>query len=255
MTRWGGNLDADVLSFFARSGLTDATQRAAVATMVSRLKTGGLWPLLYALWPLVGGSAAAHAENLMSSDYAMTWVNSPTHSANGVAFNGTTQYGNTGFNAQTAAWNDCSLGAYINSAGTGTTGLLVAQDDGTTSEFVLNNLAGSTLASFDVGAYAGRSGNATLSSNTGLIAGSRAGAADKRTYQNGSLINSATGAGASPMPNLVMFLAAYNYMGSPALRFNGRLAFAWIGRNLSTAQHSAMYTIVQAFQTTLGRNV
>lgn len=85
--------DADAARFFAAAAITDPTQQNAVNNMVLSLKAQNLWTTFFALYPFVGGNASAHAQNLVSALYPITWTNAPTQDANGVTGNGTTQYG------------------------------------------------------------------------------------------------------------------------------------------------------------------
>lgn len=59
----------------------------------------------------------------------MTWANSPTHASTGVTFDGSTQYGDTGFNPSTASLAnsyDITLGVQIVNASDTAVGLLAA---------------------------------------------------------------------------------------------------------------------------------
>src|SRR5690606_34241568 len=56
-------------------------------------------------------TSVTHSYNLKNTGtFQITWSGSPTHSANGVAFNGTNQYGNTNF----APAERVSIGVYLN---------------------------------------------------------------------------------------------------------------------------------------------
>lgn len=86
--------DAAARSFFTRAGITNGTQINAVNQLVLDLKYYGIWSKINALYPLVGGTAASHAENLVSSSYQITWNGSVTHNSAGITSDGSTGYGN-----------------------------------------------------------------------------------------------------------------------------------------------------------------
>lgn len=94
--------DADALTFFTRASITDGTQKGAVNQLVQNAKANGWWTACDAIYPMVGGNATAHSKNLKANTFNITWVNTPTHNASGVTFNGTTQYGDSTFTPSTA---------------------------------------------------------------------------------------------------------------------------------------------------------
>jgi hypothetical protein len=72
-------------------------------------------------------------------------------------------------------------------------------------------------------------------------------------YKNGSSIASNTGVGSFANNNL--YLGAANGGGTALFYSDKQYAFCSIGNGLSGAESSSYNTIVQAFQTALGRNV
>jgi len=101
-----GQLDPDAGAFIAAAGLRSAAHQLAVQALVRALKVGGVWPLLRAVYPMVGGTEQAHRLNLkdprpVPEAFALQFVNNPLHNANGVQWNGADQYADTGFVAGT----------------------------------------------------------------------------------------------------------------------------------------------------------
>lgn len=251
-------IDPDAAAFIAAAGITDDTQKEAVNQLVVDLKAEGIWTKLRVLYPFVGGAASPHSYNLVNpATFQITWNGTLTHNASGVTGNGTTGYGDTGFNpnAQALLWSNASLGAYVNSAGSvALRSLIVAQSDAATSEFLLIENSAAAVT-FDSGNYSGRQGSYPIASPIGHFAGSRGGAADERTYMDGVLVGALPGVGAAPMPNLSLFLFAFNYEGGAVLHSNQTMASAMIGESLTGAEHLALYNAIQTYQTTLGRSV
>jgi hypothetical protein len=75
-------------------------------------------------------------------------------------------------------------------------------------------------------------------------------------YKNGSNIISSTSINLNSGVNGNFYLAALNNTTSGATQFSNRQqAYASIGQGLSSSQSSTYYTIIQAFQTSLSRQV
>jgi hypothetical protein len=95
--------DSDAQTFFTAVEATGATistmfKDAWNTFVVAQKGTDGSWSAFKALYPYYGATSAACAINAKTpGTFNITWVNSPTFSATGVNFNGTTQYGDTGF--------------------------------------------------------------------------------------------------------------------------------------------------------------
>ena len=65
------------------------------------MKADGTWTNCIAIYPMIGaagGAGADFGQNLKGNYYDITWLASPIMSATGVVFNGSSQYGDTGFN-------------------------------------------------------------------------------------------------------------------------------------------------------------
>ena len=101
--------DTDVTSFFTRSGITDATQKQAIRNLVSELKSKDIWNKLDAVYPFVGGSSAAHAVNLVSTNFTITWSGTLTHDANGVTGNAVDGYGDTHYQPSVSQTTNSAL--------------------------------------------------------------------------------------------------------------------------------------------------
>ena len=92
---------------------------------------------------------------------------------------------------------------------------------------------------------------------TGLFTLSRNTSTEMITYRNGSQIGIDTSAdGTAALPTIVAYLSAFNNAGTAANFSSKQLAFATIGSKLATStENSNFYTVVQAYQTALSRNV
>lgn len=95
-------LDAQVAAFCGLAGIVDESQQQALNALAIRLKNTGVWDCLHALYPMVGGTAPAHALNLKDprdadDAFRLTFYNNPTHTNLGVAWDGASQYAATHF--------------------------------------------------------------------------------------------------------------------------------------------------------------
>lgn len=92
--------DTDSAAFITATGLTNSTHITSVRRLVSALKYEGLWTKLKAIYPFVGGSAAAHKFNLKDARdtndaYRLVFSGGWTHDATGALPNGTNGWANT----------------------------------------------------------------------------------------------------------------------------------------------------------------
>ena len=127
-------LDSDASAFITAAGLTDATQKDAINTLVKDMKASGLWSKMKAVYPMVGGTATSMKFNLkdprdLDAAFRLTWSGGWTYSATGATPNGTNAYidtnlvgntnisqGNFGFGIYSRT-NSSTVGAYgINGA-------------------------------------------------------------------------------------------------------------------------------------------
>lgn len=92
--------NAEVIAFFAaNSTITDPTTKVALDTAVTSLKSAGIWSKIKVCHPFYGSTATEQSYNLVdSSQFQVTWYNSPTHSSMGVQGNDATlAYGDPNF--------------------------------------------------------------------------------------------------------------------------------------------------------------
>ena len=85
----------------AGASLTDA-QKLAVTKFTVQRKWFGTWSDSDVIAPMMGGTAAAHLVMLKGTNVA-SYNNTPTHNSNGVTFNGTDNYLNTGWKPSISA--------------------------------------------------------------------------------------------------------------------------------------------------------
>ena len=249
------SFDADAVAFFNRvttaGGSLTNTEKQAVNQLVLDLKANSLWTPMKAIYPMVGASAAACAQNLKSSSFTGTFTSGWTFASTGVTPNGTSAYMDTTFNPNTSGnLNDAHFSVYLRSNISSNTVDLGAYD-GTSETAIYPRFSGNLLYSAING-----STNASIVGNSNSAAyfiAVRNSASAENIFVNNTKSTRTT---ASVLKtNRPIYLSAINFNGT-ANSFSARQnAFASIGDGLTDTQASNFYTAVQAFQTTLSRQV
>jgi len=241
-----GGFDADAQAFFNRvttaGGTLSATEQTAVNTLVIALKADGLWDKMKAIYPMVGASAAACAQNLKSSSFTGTFTSGWTFASTGVTPNGTSAYMDTNLNVNTdLSVLNSHLSYYQNTTLNG-----IDRMNGVYPGIFIDQI------SLTSGLYGvGTQRNVTLSNFLGLNHVNALTTVDY--FKNGTSV--ATGALGSSLPSRTLWLGAANTTITNKYWWNMRMAFASIGEGLTNTEASNLYNRVQSFQTTLSRNV
>jgi len=250
----------DAQAFITAAGITDPTQQSAIITLVTDLKAYGIWTKFKAIYPIVGGTASSHKYNLkdprdLDVAFRLTFASGYTHSTNGMLPNGTSAFSNTFLNPTTvyAVNNNFHLSVYLRTnsaiesveigANSGTSyNLLSIRRAGNISYFGINTATTFVQLAADTNCAAMYLGNRIGTTMTG--------------FRNSTLVGTITPA-VSTRPNNNMVLSGYSINGllQPSFYSNRQMAFASIGDGLTNTESANFYTAVQAFQTTLSRQV
>jgi hypothetical protein len=253
------NIDADAQAFITAASITDSTQQSAINTLVTQLKTYGIWTKLKAVYPFVGGTASQHKFNLkdprdLDAAYRLAFSGGWTHSNTGALPNGTTGYANTYFKPSTnGILNSHHLSYYsrtnssINSVEIGV-GL-----DPTYDMLQLNRLGTTTYGFINQSSLTTKF---TDTNSLGLYVANRTASNIVSLWKNGINKISDT-ASSTSLLNGNVFIGAQNDLGLNVVNnfTTKESAFASIGDGLTDTEAANFYTAVQTFQTTLGRQV
>jgi hypothetical protein len=249
----GPGIDADATAFFDRvtaaGGTLSATEKTAINKLVKDMKSANVWNSMKAIYPMVGASAAACAQNLKSSSFTGTFNGGWTFASSGVTPNGTNAFMDTGLNQQANLTNTDLHSSYYANAGTfsGTNGEIGLAASNT---FLLIRLTTVFFNQCD----ADFSSNYNVS-NFGFWIATRTALNSRKGYFNGNLVNNATTPGATSVANFNYYIGAINTSGVATNFSTLRCALASIGTGLSDVQAASFRTSVQTFQTTLSRQV
>ena len=249
--------DADAQAFFNRvttaGGTLSATEKTAVNQLVLDLKSYSIWSKMKAIYPMVGASAAACAQNLKSSSFTGTFTSGWTFASTGATPNGTSAYFDTNYSPSVnSTITDNHFMLYLPSVSipSGYTCDLGAFSASYTDRFGTGYYQNPSLdtTNFDVRKRTTVS-NSLIGS--GFILYSRSATNSAKIYFNNSLVATDTSTTLSyGFPNITVYLGAL-HLGTTAISYSDRRnAFASMGDSLTDTQASNFYTAVQAFQTT-----
>lgn len=251
--------DADAQAFFDRvttaGGSLSATEKLAVNKLVLDMKSYSIWSKMKAIYPMVGASSAACAQNLKSSSFTGTFSGGWTYASTGVTPNGSTGYMDTGLIPSTSLSQDnfslsyysrtnslastttypSDIGSYVGSAGIGV--------------FLYRP---SLTPKGGGGGYANEVGSNSISSSMYFGIVSRTTTTSQKFSRNGVILNTETALDTGARPNISITLGKTNGFSNFTDR---QCAFAHIGDGLTDTEAGNLYTAVQAFQTTLSRQV
>jgi len=245
--------DADALSYLedvsAAGGTTGTTINDAVNTLFTDLKSNGFYNDLF-FFPFVGGTAASHAlfgKRSAGTTYDITWFGGMTHGVSGSTGNSTNGYGLTALQRPIYSNSgDLTQGIYVvgDSSADGSYELQSAQQDNNVLiTRYSNNLA---YVRFDATFK-----TAPNTDGTGLyvstLTGSTSGTVKLFKNTSTTLINTTT--------NDNSYLPKDNYILRGA-EYSPRTAnFVFYTTYLTDSEVSTLSTIINTFQTSLGRNI
>jgi len=256
--------DADVLAWeaavIAAGGSVSLARRVVVDQFVFSEKASGAWALTDDYWALWAENALQALVSLKQLRLATT-VNSPTFTADrDYAFDGLSNYINTGFipsaHGVNYTGNVQRLAAYERT-NVSVVGVAAGARAGSSNSISLNPRNANVMT----GSVNNSAGAATFSispsDSRGLKALSRAGGTTALGYDRGARKTDATGLtiGSTSAPGVPLFIGAFNSSGTAISFRAASVGFVAIGGPLSDAQELAQYNAVQAWATSVGANV
>jgi hypothetical protein len=238
-------------AWIAATGETDTTILNALNTFEQGLIDNSLTGKFNAIYPFVGGDSTKHSFNFINTlTFQLAFFGGWTHSATG-ALPVYGSYANTGLTPSTTlSLNDAHLSVYTR------TNTNAGVDIGSS---VTSPTRHCYLTARSAGNYIGNINQTTNSlvanaNSQGWFTTSRTGATTLTGYKNGTSILASVDV-STASPTQPIWLAARNLDGS---LINGSVreqAFASIGSGLTAGEVSTLYTLIQAMQTSLSRNV
>ena len=258
----GGGFDPDAQAFFDRvttaGGTLTTTEKNATNQLVLDMKSAGIWTPMKAIYPMVGASAAACAQNLKSSSFTGTFTSGWTFASTGATPNGSSAYMDTGFNPNTnLTTSSACLSVYTRGTGIGGSGYPIDLGcDVTGTGFnISQKMSGSGSTQYHGRVFVQIVDGVDGNNIAGLQLISRNSTTSLKYFRNGTLIQTNSTLEVGPIPNINAYLGALNNNGTAGIFSVREYALASLSDGLTVTQASNFYTAVQAFQTTIGRQV
>jgi hypothetical protein len=245
--------DQDIQAFIEATGITNPTEISAITNLVTDLKTYSIWDKMKAIYPFVGGTATSHKYNLKNPQdtdaaFRLIFNGGWIHSSTGALPNGTNASADTNLDLITMnSINDISYGYYsrTNSQSAGSFGWGVPTS--INNEFWIRYTGGGDKYGylFDNANDGGSAGGDCR----GFNAMSRIASNIKYIQKNNSISTySSVSSGTLSSRNFYFSRGSQGYE-------DRENAFGFIGNGLTDTELLNLYTAVQTFQTTLGRQV
>lgn len=257
LVRAGVSLDPDAQAFLTAAGITDPTISGAINTLVVQMKADNIWTKMRAIYPMVGGSASTHKWNLkdprdLDAAFRLTFSGGWTHSANGALPNGTNAYANTFFNPSVNALLNSNGFSFYSRTNSNDLEVEIGGTAGSVWSFLQIRISGQNHFASNpaVGFY----DSVSVGNSLGFYTVNRKDSVTTDLWKNGSKIKIGN-AVSSSLGNFDYFLCAYKNVGSPLYYSKKECAFATISDGLTDTDAANFYTAVQAFQTTLNRQI
>ena len=259
--RIGRYFDPDAQTFITNAGITNSTEKNAINKLVVDLKIYNLWSKMKFIYPFVGGTSTTCKYNLVNpadtdGAYRLIFNGGLTFSSSGMtgAVNG---YADTKL-APASAFSDFiqSYGVYLlENFNTYYNELGVRPAAGVNSQIVI--LPRHTGTFFGDLTFQRRI-TTSSSDSRGFFCISRTSTTDFRLYRNGSQVGATN---TSTLTTLIstetsnIWLSGMNLNGSVDGASPRTKAFAYASTGLNSTEIANLYTAVQAFQTSLSRQV
>ncbi len=249
---YGMDADADILIRAMTTTPTGARQALINSTILS-LKSFGIWTLLDEIWFLA--AASSQAGLLGWKRYKDCTNTSMTFTTDrGFAGDGTTKYLSTGFNPSTNGVNfiqdNHSWGVYSRTN---------TQDAGTDMGCINTRLCqlllrtasnlGTVQASITSGSLA-----PSVADSLGLNVARRSGPAAQQMYKAGASIGSNTSVSGA-LPNATFIVGGRDNAGTIEAFTARQYAAAFVGSGMTVQNQADLYTVIQAYMTSVGANV
>jgi len=237
------------------TGIT-STVSAATVTLFTSLVSNNLWESVSVMYPMLGGVSASckfNAKNPVDTNagFRLVFNGGWTFNASGATSNGTNAFANTFFSSSTLNINSQHLSFYMsNNSSTVGAGKCYGGSNATRANYIGQD--GTPLFYYGIGGSPGNTVAGTINTQ-GLIIGASSGDTNEGLYRNGTRLNSSnTGGRIAVTPSI--YIGAMNNNGSTIQYYGNQYSFVTIGSGLSQSQVNTLTTIINTFQTTLGRN-
>ena len=253
------SFDSDALAFLNAAGITDSTQMSAINTLVIGMKNYGIWTKMKAIYPFIGGTASAHKWNLkdprdLDVAFRLFFFGGGTHSNTGYQPNGSNAYASTFLVPSSnypTTW-DVSIGFYSRTNNSAIANDIGVYQSATQALAIQTRWTDNKIYSQSFRDSSPYNIVVTNTDSSGLFVLTRTSTTLLKQFRNTTVLGSNTTAIGGTIPTAAIVLSNNSQSGAWSSR---ELAFAFIGNGLSDSEVTNLYTLVQTYQTTLGRQV
>jgi hypothetical protein len=245
-------------AFLFSTQITDNTIQTATNTLVTDLKTAGVYTKMRAIYPMVGGTATTHQYNFINPQN--------TNAANRLSFNGLWTHSSNG--ALPSGTGGSHADTYISGLPQNSTHLLYysrtnASTDSVDMGVTGTNNIGNRLAirrsgqgSALINSLAFDPSGITVADSRGCFMANRTASNVLKFIKNGVVLTTyATASTGVPATFTLLLAATTNNSGSTLFSSNKECAFASAGDGLTDLESQLLYQIVEKYQVALSRNV
>ena len=256
------SFDTDAQAFITAAGITNSTQQNAINSLVISLKGFNIWTKMKAVYPFIGGTATTHKWNLKdpqdtNAAFRLVFSGGWTHSGTGALPNGTNAYANTFFNLSTnfTSANKGSAGGYWRTATPNGNYYFGVNDPvgGNNSRFWARHVGVPNKDYYAGGLTVLR--DTTVTNYSGFSAMSRRSTTDMFAIKRDGTYITLTTSVTTGFSNTALPFAAVVASGVYSSFSNSEISLGYISDDITQSEMTSLRTAVQAFQTTLGRQV
>ena len=244
-------VDPDAQAFITAAGITNPTQQGAINTLVTDLKGYSIWTKFKAIYPIVGGTASSHAVNLKTpGTFNLTFATGWTHSATGMT--PLVTYADTSLIPNSIlSLNSTHISGYIRN-NINSPGPILSSENAGSYDNGLYIWPKQTANQYSIRVNDISSDFAIVTYDVrGFHVAIRTGANVKKYRVNTTQIFNSTTASFGLNTSSIYIGASRN---NPNY-FNNEIAFSSIGDGLTDTEAANFYTVVNAYQVALSRNV
>lgn len=247
------NYDEDLQYWLDQLSVQPAESRIELLnTLISGLRSDGVWSKLDAFWVMANETEEQAKLNFKRNKGNLVPVNTPTFTVDrGYSTNGTTQYIRTKIAPKyqnNYTQNDASFGLYVN-----TNVDQNAVDMGcswTVFNLLYTRVSNTIATSINDG---GSTPTVANTSSIGFYAVDRQASANYKIYKNGTAL--ATHSFVSTgLNDFEFFIGARNAIGTADRFASKRYALAFVGKGLTSGEHTSLYNRVNTYLTAIGAN-
>jgi hypothetical protein len=262
---WYGGCDPDAVAFLTAAGITDLTITSAICTLVTSMKANGTWAKCNAIYPMVGGTATTCKFNLKNpadtnAAFRLNLQGGWSFSNNGALPNGVNSYADTFLAGNVNAQNSSHLSYYSRSNTAGGAGIFKVEmgylkltPSGISNAVVIKR---DNISAGVINAATLLTSTTALTNTQGFYLANRNTSILQTLWKNGVIVNSSADVSVAPS-TINNWIGGRNSPDNIAAQniTDRQCAFATIGAGFTDTEAATLYTDVQAFNTTLGRQV